>query len=87
LRTTLTLDADVARTLKVTVRRRRVTLKEAVNEALRVGLGMGVARGSRPTFVVKPHNGGFAPGIDPHKLNQLAGELEDEAVLARTKRR
>lgn len=87
MKTTLTLDADVAQALMVMVRRRRVTLEEAVNEALRVGLEMQATSGSRPAFVVKPHSGGFAPGIDPHKLNQLVGELENEAVLARARRR
>lgn len=87
MRTTLTLDADVARTLKVAVRRRRVTFKEAVNHALRVGLGMESRRGSKAAFVVKPHSGGFMPGVDPHKLNKLAGDLEDEAVAAKTSRR
>ena len=87
MRTTLTLDADVARTLKAAVRRRRVTFKEAVNHALRAGLGMESRRGPRAAFAVKPHSGGFKPGIDPHKLNKLAAELEDEAVVVRARRR
>jgi hypothetical protein len=87
MRTTLTLDADVARTLKAAVRRGKLTFKEAVNNALRAGLGMDSGRGPRAAFVVKPHNGGFKAGIDPHKLNKLAAELEDEAVIARARRR
>ena len=87
MRTTLTLDADVARSLKAAVRRRRVTFKEAVNHALRAGLGMNSRRGRRATFAVKPHSGGFKPGIDPHKLNKLAADLEDEAIVVRARRR
>jgi len=87
MRTTLTLDADVTRTLKAVVQRRKVTFKEAVNHALRAGLGMEARRGPRAAFVVKPHSGGFKPGIDPHKLNQLAAELEDEALLLKSRRR
>lgn len=87
MRTTLTLDADVARTLKTAVRQRRVTFKEAVNTALRAGLGLASPRGPQVRFVVKPHRGGFLPGTDPRKLNKLAAQLEDEAVLARGLRR
>lgn len=83
MRTTLTLEADVARELQAEVRRRRTTFKEAVNSALRAGLGLESARKTEPTFVVKPHRGGWLPGIDPRKLGQLAAELEDEAALGR----
>ena len=38
MRTTLTLDDDVARLLERVRRRRRISLKELVNEALREGL-------------------------------------------------
>ncbi|MFH1764512.1 MAG: DUF2191 domain-containing protein [Gemmatimonadota bacterium] len=39
MRTTLTLDADVAATLKRVQAKEGLTLKEAVNEAMRRGLG------------------------------------------------
>ena len=38
MRTTLTLDDDVVSMLEREVERRRVTFKEVVNEALRIGL-------------------------------------------------
>ena len=77
MRTTLTLDEDVARKLAETARRRRVPFKEVVNEALRAG----VAAGRRPAkkgrrFRVEATHGGLYPGIDAGKLNQLADELE-----------
>lgn len=83
MRTTLTLDADVARQLQATVRRRKVAFKEVVNSALRVGLAMETSPKRTPLFRVKPHRGGFQAGIDPHRLNRLADELEDEGVLVR----
>lgn len=84
MRTTLTLEADVARELKAEVRRRRVTMKEAVNTALRTGLGLEGARGPKTAFAVRPHRGGgWLPGIDPRKLNKLAAELEDDAAPGR----
>lgn len=82
MRTTLTLDADVARTLRAAVQRRGVSFKEAVNDALRAGLGMeGATRRPRARFVVTPHAGGLKAGIDPRKLGKLAAELEDRATL------
>lgn len=85
MRTTLTLEADVARELKSEVRRRRITFKAAVNAALRAGLGLAGARRQRTVFTVQPHRGGgWLPGVDPRKLNQLAAELEDDASLARS---
>lgn len=83
MRTTLTLDSDVARHLQATVRQRKVTFKEAVNTALRAGLAMETAPKAASRFRVRPHRGGFRAGIDPHRLNRLAEELEDEALLAR----
>ncbi|MFO1022720.1 MAG: hypothetical protein U0903_18790 [Planctomycetales bacterium] len=83
MRTTLTLDSDVARQLQATVRRKKVSLKAAVNQALRIGLAMETApKESRP-FRVKVHRSGLLPGLDPHRLNQVADEIEDEAVLSR----
>lgn len=41
MRTTLTLEPDVARALEQFRRKRRVSLKQAVNEALRKGLEPG----------------------------------------------
>jgi len=48
MRTTLTLDDDVAATLQSLRRRRRIGLKQLINEALRRGLKeMGRRRGPR----------------------------------------
>ncbi len=51
MRTTLTLDEDVARLLERTRRARRVSLKQLVNEALREGL----ARLDAPRAARKRH--------------------------------
>lgn len=83
MRTTLTLDSDVARQLQATVRRKKVSLKAAVNQALRIGLAMDAAPKESHRFRVKVHRSGLLPGFDPHRLNQLADELEDEAKLSR----
>ena len=87
MRTTLTLDPDVAITLRREMRRRGKSLKAIVNEGLRRGLAA-PGPGSRPEpFVVEPfHLGGFRPGIDPNRLNQLADEIEVEEQLRKSRR-
>jgi len=82
MRTTLTLEADVARTLKSTAQSQKISLKKAVNDALRAGLGLQNKTRKRTPFRVKTHSGGFMPGLDPRKLNKLADFLEDESILA-----
>ncbi|HUO85067.1 MAG TPA: CopG family transcriptional regulator [Thermoanaerobaculia bacterium] len=77
MRTTVTLDDDLAKELKDEARRRGVSFKEIVNEALRRGLKAGAVQASRPKrFRVRPRACGFQPGIDPRKLNQLFDEME-----------
>lgn len=83
MRTTLTLDPDVAARLEQEMRRSRKSLKTAVNEALRLGLGMGTRTPRVPRFVVEPHSFGFKPGVDLDRLNQLVDELEVDAITAR----
>jgi hypothetical protein len=83
MRTTLTLDPDVAAKLRQEVRRRGATTKTVVNEALRSGLGMH-GKAIRPKrFRVQPHSFGFRPGVDLDRLNQLVDELESEDFARR----
>ena len=79
VRTTLTLDPDVAQRLKQRVRDRKITFKQAVNETLRRGLDFSGPEGL-PRFQVEPHSCRFRPGVDLDNLNQLVDELEAEAV-------
>jgi hypothetical protein len=87
VRTTLTLDDDVARELRARMRRTGRTLKQLVNAALRRGLRMGEkpAR-ALPRFLVEPFSSAFRPGVDPSRLNQLADEIEAEDFAARASR-
>ena len=80
MRTTLTLDPDVARQLKARAAAEELPLKEVVNRALRIGLNA-VEKPPAKKFQVEPHSFQFKPGIDLDKLNQLVDELEvDEFV-------
>ena len=78
MRTTLTLERDVAERLRQEMRRSGKTMKASVNEALRRGLGLGGRAPKAPRFVVEPHAFGFKPGVDLDRLNQLSDELEAE---------
>lgn len=75
MRTTLTLDEDVARRLQQEMRRTGQGMKSVVNEALRRGLGLSERRVTPPPFEVRPHSFGFKPGVDLNRLNQLVDEL------------
>jgi hypothetical protein len=86
MRTTLTIDDDLAGLLKQRARELGIPFKEAVNRTIRAGLGGTVKarRGSAPK--TKTHSFGFRPGIDLDKLGQLADELEAETFAASMER-
>lgn len=78
MRTTVTLDSDIVVKLKRLAHRRGCSFKVALNEVLRRGLSAQAHAATLDPFVVEPHSGGFRPGIDPVKLNQLVDQLEAE---------
>ncbi len=80
MRTTLTLEDDLASLLKTRARQLGISFKEMVNRVVRTGLGteMEPPRGDVPKTI--PHSFGFRPGIDLDKLNQLVDELEADAA-------
>lgn len=80
MRTTLTLEPDVAERLKQLMRTSGKGMKTVVNEGLRKGLGLERGDEAPPRFVVEPHSFGFKPGIDLDRMNQLVDELEAEEV-------
>jgi len=86
MRTTLTLDQDVAARLKQLMRTSGQGMKAVVNEGLRRGLGLEGRREAPPRFEVEPHSFGFKPGIDLDRMNQLVDELEAEEVARKLRR-
>jgi hypothetical protein len=82
MRTTLTIDDDLAGLLKRRARELGLPFREVVNRTLRAGLGEAAkSRRKAPPRTI-PHAFGFRPGIDLDKLNQLADELEAETYAA-----
>ena len=81
MRTTLTLDDDLAALLRQQAATLGVSFKEMVNRALRAGLSREMAPHDVPVPKTIPHSFGFRPGVDLDKLNQFADELEAEAAV------
>lgn len=81
MRTTLTLDDDLARALQEMARASGRSFKSVTNETIRRGLSAGEApnEGSEP-FKVESKPCGFRSGVDPLKLNQVYDDLEIERL-------
>jgi hypothetical protein len=78
MRTTLTLEDDIAQRLQEKARRTGESFKEVVNETLRRGL-YGDKPPSQPArFEVKAKACGFRSDVDVLHLNQVNDELEIE---------
>ncbi len=76
MRTTLTLEDDLADRLAQIARETQQPFKTVVNETLRRGLAEHAP--SVPAFDYQPHAGSLRPGIDERRLNELAWQLDDE---------
>ncbi|MFN8185447.1 MAG: ribbon-helix-helix protein, CopG family [Gaiellales bacterium] len=79
MRTTVTLDPDIAARLRSIARERGLPFEEVLNDALRRGLGA-AGVGSRP-YRVPTARLGLRPGIDLDRALRLARELEDEETV------
>ncbi len=78
IRTTLTLDDDVADFLKMQSRLQGRPFKQVVNDVLRRGMAPGSQGPELPPYRIVPNRSGLVPGVDPLRLNQLNDQLEVE---------
>jgi hypothetical protein len=85
MRTTGTLDPDVAAKLKAVARERGISLTQALNDAARAGLRR--ERRSTRTFTQYAQPMSLRPGFNLDKALHLAGDLEDEEIVGRLERR
>jgi hypothetical protein len=77
VRTTLTLDEDVAAKLKAETRKTGRPLRETVNEALRRGLAAPRAAGGRRRFTVIARDlGELRPGLSLDNIGELLDRIE-----------
>jgi hypothetical protein len=75
VRTTLSLDDDVAKLLRRELRRSGASLKAAVNHFLRLGL-MASGKQVRKPFVVHPRPLGLPPELSYDNVEELIEALE-----------
>lgn len=87
MRTTVTLDPDVEALLKEAMRERSISFKEALNTAVRAGLGSAATGRAARRYRLKPVHMGFSPGVPWDKALALADELEDDAIVAKLEQR
>ena len=77
MRTTLTLDDDVAAKLKAASRRAGRPFREIVNETLRQGLVSRTAVSARQPFRVAARDlGGLQPGLSLDNVSDLIEQIE-----------
>ncbi|HWE92049.1 MAG TPA: hypothetical protein VG317_21480 [Pseudonocardiaceae bacterium] len=84
MRTTLTLDDDVARLVDDAVHREHRPMKQIINDALRSVLAPRVGR--QEPYRLTPHQSAVRPGFDLAGFNRLADQLEDEAIMDKARR-
>lgn len=79
IRTTVTLDADVAEQLREMARRRNISFKSAINTAVREGLA--AERGETTAYEVPAFDLGWPADLDLTHALRFAAALEDEEIL------
>ena len=75
MRTTLTIDEDLAHLLNKEMRRSGSSFKEVVNRTLRQGFSASRQRARKP-FVVTPRELGLPPGASYDSVEELLEVLE-----------
>lgn len=83
MKTTLTLDDDVADFIEEKSRAQNKSLDQVVNETLRLGMGRTAESIDTHEFRVKSNNSGFVEGVDTVRLNQVLDDMDVEEFLAK----
>jgi len=76
MRTTLTLDDDIAARLQDEARKTGLPFKTVVNELLRAGLAQRTAMKAHKPFKVEPFSSKIAPGVCLDSISSLLEEFE-----------
>lgn len=79
MRTTVTLDSDIAAKLHAIARERSITFRKALNSVLRAGLA--AERNTATPYRLPSRKLGLRAGIDLDKALRLAASLEDDETL------
>lgn len=79
MRTTITLDADLAAKLKAAARERGTSFKAVVNDAIRSGFESD-RRAARP-YKMQTRSLGVRPDVNLDRASRLAADLEDAEIV------
>lgn len=86
MRTTVTIEPDLAEGLRRRARQNDTSFKSVLNDALRRGLEEHGPPAGAP-FVQRSSEMGLRAGIDLTKANRLADELEDAELVRKLEQR
>ncbi len=76
MRTTLTLDEDVAAKLEAECRRTGSSFKQIVNDGLRLAFTLRRDLKRQSPFVIKPYALQLRPGLDYENIGELLEQVE-----------
>jgi hypothetical protein len=79
MRTTVTLDEDVAAQLRRQTREQGISFKEAINAAIRAGFGQ--RKGTTRRYRMPTYRMGARPGVDIDRALHLDAALDDQEIL------
>jgi hypothetical protein len=76
MRTTITLDEDIAAKLKAQMRKTGASFKDVVNEMLRTGLVLSEKASKQEPFKVNARPLGLRPGLNYDSASELLEQIE-----------
>ena len=85
MRTTVTLEPDVARMLSENARQTRKSFKETLNAAVRSGLGRITASSENREFSIEARPMKIKAGVDAGRLNSLLDDLDADAFIEKNR--
>jgi len=85
MRTTVTLEPDVARLLSERARQTRKSFKETLNAAVRSGLGRVMDSSADREFTIEARPMRIKAGVDAGRFNSLLDDLDAEAFLEKNR--
>ena len=85
MRTTVTLEPDVARLLDDHARRTRKSFKETLNAAVRLGLGRISHFPPTQEFIIEARPMLLKAGLDGGRFNSLVDEMETDGFIEKAR--
>jgi len=86
MRSTITLEPDVAQLVEDAIHTQRKTFKQVINDALRIGLSPLTHDAAHAPYRVEPYPGELRPEYRLLNANQLAAELEEAEISHKVSR-